>query len=959
TITPAVTTIVVRPSALNGWGFFTETGTGAGSFVFGPATPPLGLGSARLTAVGPAGGELLAAPAFLGTRFDQITSLQYSTYVDPSSPSTVQVPALQFGVDYNLTDGNTSFQGRLTFEPYFTETITKGVWQTWSPLTGKWWASGAPGNTVCPQANPCTWAQVLTAFPNAGIHTTPGFGLVGFKAGSGWPSFDGNVDAFTFGTVPLVTTFDFEPDPLTPTPTPTETATPTETPTATATLTATPTPTETSTPTDTATSTPTDTPTPTPTDTPTETATPTPTDTATPTYTPTPTPTDTPTATSTSTATETATLTPTATSTPIVATISGVVYEDRNGNGVWNPGEPGLAGVSLTLSTAGGDGLFGTLDDVVVGTTTSGPGGAYLFTQAAGGLFLVRETDPAGYTSTTPNAVMVTASLGGITTADFGDVAQGVVVGSVTYDLNGNGAADLGEAGIAGVTLQLVGPGLDGLLGTIDDTLVNTVSTDANGNYVFPGVGAGSYLVRELDPAGFTSTSPNLVPVVIVAGGSAAAAFTDQLIGVVAGTVFNDVSGNGVQNPGEAGLAGVTVELLNPSNVVLATTLTSASGVYQFAGVAPGSYSVRETDPAGYTSVTPNTVSVAVPINGAGHADFGDRLIDSIGGLVFHDLNGNGVQDPDEPGLPDVTVSVVDQLLKGWLGFLKLNSGTTTTNSQGIYLFTGQLPGTYLVQETQPAGYTSTTPNTQTVTFGANGAASANFGEQVIGMVSGVVFDDVDGSGVQEPGETGLANVVVQLYAPGPDNTFGTGDDVLLATTNTLPDGSYQFLGVTAGVYQVRETNPPAFVSTTADTVTVTVPLNGSASANFGDQLRLQPTNAQLRLFEGSASGRTATVHWETATEVDVLGFRLWRSDQADFGYQRVSPALIPGRVSGPGGALYEFVEPNLAEGVWYYKLEIIATSGQVMGVAGPIQVEVVGYRLYLPALVRDDALAR
>ena len=45
-------------------------------------------------------------------------------------------------------------------------------------------------------------------FPNAGIHASAG--AIVFKAGSGWSNFDGNVDAFTFGTASDTTTFNFE-----------------------------------------------------------------------------------------------------------------------------------------------------------------------------------------------------------------------------------------------------------------------------------------------------------------------------------------------------------------------------------------------------------------------------------------------------------------------------------------------------------------------------------------------------------------------------------------------------------------------------------------------------------------------------------------------------------------------------------------------------------------------------
>jgi len=201
-----------------GWAFFQEQPSGTGDLVAGPASPPLGTGSAHFT-VDATGRMLLLTNAYAGVRLDQITSLQYSTYQDPaSSASSFLATSLQLDIDYDLTDSNTAWQGRLVFEPYYTQAVVKGVWQTWDTIspaleltTGNWWASGAPGSSVCPIGNPCTWNEVKAAFPNAGIRAS--VGNVQFKAGGPWPGFDGNVDAFTIGVNGFDTTWDFELNP--------------------------------------------------------------------------------------------------------------------------------------------------------------------------------------------------------------------------------------------------------------------------------------------------------------------------------------------------------------------------------------------------------------------------------------------------------------------------------------------------------------------------------------------------------------------------------------------------------------------------------------------------------------------------------------------------------------------------------------------------------------------------
>ncbi len=189
-----------------------ESGSGTGSMVPGPGSPPMGLGSARLTAPSSSDGIALFTPGYNGVRLDQITKLRYSTY--RTSGGTAQAISLQFEIDNDVTDNDNAWKGRLVFEPYYTETVLTGTWQTWDPMTqGKWWFTRPPMNATCSQLNPCTWAQVLSHFPNAGIHSV--FGAVILKAGSGWSNFDGNVDALTIGVNGSDTTYDFEPSPPT------------------------------------------------------------------------------------------------------------------------------------------------------------------------------------------------------------------------------------------------------------------------------------------------------------------------------------------------------------------------------------------------------------------------------------------------------------------------------------------------------------------------------------------------------------------------------------------------------------------------------------------------------------------------------------------------------------------------------------------------------------------------
>jgi hypothetical protein len=209
-------TFVVTPTQTYGWTFAQDNATPGGTaFVDGPGTPPMGTGSAQLTANLATDGPILFKADYMGTKLSDISTLQYSTYrTTPTDPNSVLAIALQFNVDSDITDANNSFQGRLVFEPYQGQaagTVVPGSWQTWNALQGKWWGSGGgptrPISAACPQSNPCTLAQIISMFPNAGIHGTQG--AVVFKAGSGWTGFDGNVDAFTIGVSGVNDTYDF------------------------------------------------------------------------------------------------------------------------------------------------------------------------------------------------------------------------------------------------------------------------------------------------------------------------------------------------------------------------------------------------------------------------------------------------------------------------------------------------------------------------------------------------------------------------------------------------------------------------------------------------------------------------------------------------------------------------------------------------------------------------------
>jgi hypothetical protein len=222
-------TVVVNDRHPEGWAFLLTSATGVGEFVDGPATPPLGMGSVRLTTG--AHGHLSAQlrnPLFRGTRLADLTALTYTTYAMQWDGQAL--PYIMLNVDLNgdgvfdLTDDDLLF-----FEPAYQTPATGNLalpdqgptllhtWQHWDALGGGWWslhgiAAAIPGNGVK------SLQQYLAAQPEATIvNTIRGAGGVRLVVGFGaeQDEFDGNVDAFTIGVQGDDITYHFASGPVT------------------------------------------------------------------------------------------------------------------------------------------------------------------------------------------------------------------------------------------------------------------------------------------------------------------------------------------------------------------------------------------------------------------------------------------------------------------------------------------------------------------------------------------------------------------------------------------------------------------------------------------------------------------------------------------------------------------------------------------------------------------------
>ncbi|BAY07168.1 SdrD B-like domain-containing protein [Calothrix sp. NIES-2098] len=526
--------------------------------------------------------------------------------------------------------------------------------------------------------------------------------------------------------------------------------------------------------------------------------------------------------------------------------IGDTVFNDTNANNRQDPGEPGIAGVQLNLRDQNGN---------VIGTTTTDSNGRYSFPNLVQGQYTVAVSQPpSGFTPTLtqPNPI----SLGGgqnFDRADFGftQPAQGTgSIGDFVFsDTNGNNVAEPGEAGIANLNL---------VLRDTNGNVIATTKTDANGIYRFINLPPGNYTVAITNPpVGFTPTLVQPNPVSLAANQNIDTVdfgFRPPTDGSIGDTVFADTNANGTQDSGEPGIANVTVTLTLP-NGTTRTATTDSNGKYSFPGLAPGNYQVRATPPQGNnltTGINPFNINL-LPSQKLDSADFGfspnafsgDR--GSIGDTVFNDINGNGIQDTGESGVPNVPITLTLPGNDGILGTPDDTTQTTTTNGNGIYNFTNLPPSNYRVAIAPPFNLPQiTTGNSQVNVNLQPGQSLTNvdFGlrRPPGGSIGDTVFNDTNKNGRQDSGETGIPNVNL---------TLRNANGQIVDTTTTNNNGNYIFTSVPAGNYTVDLTSPQNFTPTTATSASANVTPDNQDIVNVDFGLAAgNPSNAGLQLVK-------------------------------------------------------------------------------------------------------------
>ena len=492
--------------------------------------------------------------------------------------------------------------------------------------------------------------------------------------------------------------------------------------------------------------------------------------------------------------------------------VGGKKFNDLNGNGVKDAGEPGLSGWKISfIGPASGS----TLTDV---------NGNYSFGNLLAGSYTLSESLQSGWIQSYPSGpgthTVSISSGSAFVNKDFGNFQPGSINGTKFHDLNGNGLRDGGEPGLSNWRIRLA---LNGV--PIDSAL-----TDGSGNYAFVGLLPGSYTVSELQKAGWAQTAPPFpgTYAIQITGGlnSSGKDFGNFQFASISGTKFNDLNGNGSRDLAEPALSGWKIRISKDGNQ-LDSSVTDGSGNYVFSNLSGGTYTLTEANQNGWTQTFPPSAgSHSVPVSSGSTItgkDFGNFRLGSIAGLKFNDTNGNGIKDPGEPGI------------SGWRIRLSLNSSpfdSTTTDGSGNYLFTGLFSGSYTVSEAVSPGWIQTFPVSGSYNPGIASGDSVTglyFGNFQLGTISGVKFNDLNGNGAKDPGEPGLPSWRIRL----------SKNSIQIDSALTDGSGNYSFTGLTVGTYVVSEASQNGWVQTSpASPGTQTVPVSSgtvAANTNFGN----------------------------------------------------------------------------------------------------------------------------
>ena len=386
--------------------------------------------------------------------------------------------------------------------------------------------------------------------------------------------------------------------------------------------------------------------------------------------------------------------------------------------------------------------------------------------------------------------------------------------GKVYYDANESSSFDNGEDPFKDITVELLGA---------DGNVVATTKTDADGNYSFTGLDAGTYTVKVTKAGEIAELTQTEDPDGTKDNASGAITLnTDNPVRenvnfgyikkhAISGTVYLDQNRDKTKNTGDIDLSGVTVKLLDKDGNVVATTTTDANGNYSFTGLNDGTYTVQvdktgpladkeqTEDPSGNADSRSQAITFTRTDPDVINVNFGYADNYSIHGLVYRDGDRDETHGATEKGYANQTVELLDKDGKV--------VATTTTDENGAYSFEKLPAGDYTVKVVKDGALTdldqtedpdSTKDSTSgVISLGTDHRTETdvNFGYIANNSINGTIYRDGDRDGKKGDTEGRYSGVTVQLLDK---------DGKVITTTTTDKDGKYSFEHLPDGTYSVK-----------------------------------------------------------------------------------------------------------------------------------------------------------
>ncbi len=507
------------------------------------------------------------------------------------------------------------------------------------------------------------------------------------------------------------------------------------------------------------------------------------------------------------------------------ATVSGVLFEDANYNGVKDAKERTFSGLKVMLVDEEGNiayqgqsatkGAY-TLSGIMPGTYTLKVqrNRSYGFTRLRpaeeGGSYIRELID--GYGISDPIEIAMAQEM---TNVNAGMLPAGTVSGILFHDQNDNGVQDEGEYGLNTATVRLLSSD-----GEID--LVRSV--DENGHYLFDGVMPGDYTITfqlpenteiaQVAQGGNTLENAGRETVTQSFAVTMGEEVTYPLVGAVTlgtleGVAFHDRNADGEQTADEEAFANVHLVLLSGSDEYEATT--ASDGSFAITDLRPGDYRLEVTMPDGYIAGHDAGNLPLEPLNAQTVACPWSELISrqpvdisavqpaAIAGEIRLDENNNGQSETNERMMTGITLELVDE-----------QNGKTQTvvSDDNGFVFGSVRPGIYTVrfalpQQSEPAKVVDSS-------FRFSGSAMEQSGivvteaQQVSGLSTALVSRTSIGGSLllyDEAGQQPVADVTVTLM----DEATGS----VLATSVSDENGAYRFDGLWPGQYRIQAAFAP------------------------------------------------------------------------------------------------------------------------------------------------------